>query len=85
VAWNWVSRDDRRLIVVNLSGGAVQGRVHVPWDDLREATWRLTDTMSGATYDRAGKEIQADGLYVELEPWGRHVLRCHAPIATPAE
>jgi hypothetical protein len=72
-------KDDRYLIVVNLNGDAAQGRVHPPWNDARDQTWRLMDSLSGVSYDRAGNEIQADGLYVELEPWGRHVLRCLAP------
>jgi hypothetical protein len=76
VAWSWVDNDDRRLIVVNLSGGAVQGRVHLPWDDIREGTWRLTDSFSDVSYDREGNEIQADGLYVELEPWNFHCYEC---------
>jgi hypothetical protein len=76
VAWSWANKDDRYLIVVNLSGGAVQGRVHLPWDDVRDDIWRLTDAMSGVSYDRAGNEVQADGLYVESEPWGQHVLQC---------
>ena len=79
VAWSWVNKDDRFLIVVNLSGDAAQGRVHLPWNDARDQTWRLTDSLSGVSYDRDGNEIQADGLYVQLEPWGRHVLQCHAP------
>jgi Alpha amylase, catalytic domain len=79
VAWSWVNKDDRFLIVVNLSGDAAQGRVHPPWNDARDQTWQLMDGLSGVSYDRAGNEIQAEGLYVELEPWGRHILRCRAP------
>jgi hypothetical protein len=74
VAWSWAGKDDRYLIVVNLSGGAAQGLVQLPWDDLRDEIWRLTDTLSGVSYDRDGNELQGPGLYVELEPWGRHLL-----------
>jgi hypothetical protein len=84
VAWNWVGKDVRYLIVVNLSGGAVQGRVHPPWYDVREETWQLKDSLSGVSYDRAGNEILADGLYVELEPWNFHFLQCrwgHSTVA----
>ena len=76
VAWSWAGTDDRYLIVVNLSGGPVQGRVHPPWDDVREEIWRWTDSLSGVSYDRAGNEILADGLYVELAPWNFHLLHC---------
>ena len=77
VAWCWVNKDDRYLIVVNLSDGAVQARVHLPWNDVREDTWQLMDTLSGVSYDRDGKEMQTAGLYVELEAWNIHFLRCY--------
>ena len=70
VAWCWVKNDDRRLIVINLSDGAVQGRVQVPWKELRGATWRLTDVLSDLTCERNGHEMAEVGLYVELGPWG---------------
>jgi hypothetical protein len=76
VSWCWLNSDDRYLIVVNLSEGAVQALIHLPWEDLREETWRLTDTLSGVTYDRAGNEMLAAGLYVELEPWNFNFFEC---------
>jgi hypothetical protein len=69
VAWSWVKDDDRRLIVVNLSGHAVQARVKVPWGEVRGAAWRLTDAFSGWSCDRDGDEMFAEGLYIELEAW----------------
>ena len=75
VAWSWVKDDDRRLIVVNLSDGAVQARVHVPWGEVRGEIWRLADALSGASYDRDGDEMAASGLYVELEPWSYHFFQ----------
>ena len=76
VAWCWINDDDRYLIVVNLSERDAQGHVQLPWDDLREETWRLTDTLSGVSYDRAGNEMLAAGLYVELEPWNFNLFQC---------
>ena len=69
VACSWVKDNDRRLIVVNLSEGAVQARVQVPWAEVRGATWRLTDAFSGWSCDRDGDEMAAAGLYVELNAW----------------
>jgi hypothetical protein len=77
VAWSWVTDDDRRLIVVNLSDSAVQARVQVPWEEVRGETWRLTDALSDATYDRNGDELAASGLYVELGPWSYSFLQYH--------
>ena len=69
VAWSWVKDNDRRLIVVNLSQSAAQGRVRAPWEGIRGATWHLTDVLSGWTCDRDGDEMVAAGLYIELAAW----------------
>jgi len=76
VAWSWVKGDDRRLIMINLSDRAVQARVQVPWRDERGETWRLSDVLSGATYDREGDEMLSPGLYVELTPWNCSFFQC---------
>ena len=74
VAWTWTKDDDRCLVIVNLSDGAAQARVEVPWDDVRARRWRLTDALSDAMYDREGDELRDAGLYVDLAPWGCHFL-----------
>ena len=37
-------------------------------------TVRLADLMSPAAYDRAGADLVARGLYLDLPPWERHVF-----------
>jgi len=75
VAWSWVMGSDRRLIVVNLSDNVVQAHVQLPWNEVKGQTWRVTDTLSNAGYDRDGDEMQSSGLYVELGPWNCHFLQ----------
>jgi len=77
-AWAWTEGDDRTLVVVNLSDGAAQARVHLPWDELRGKTWHLVDALSDVNYDREGDEMKNDGLYIELAPWTGQVLTFHA-------
>ncbi|MGE5239333.1 MAG: alpha-amylase, partial [Chloroflexota bacterium] len=60
------------LIVVNFSEGAAQTLVHVPWDELRGKTWRLSDSLTGDTFDRGGDDMRDNGFYVDLGPWGFH-------------
>ena len=76
VAWTWRKGDDRYLIVTNLSDSTVQARIQVPWQDGRGETWRLRDSLSGATYDREGNEMLDPGLYVELGPWDFNFFQC---------
>ena len=76
VSWSWIKDDDLFLIVVNLSDSPAQARVQIPGPDLRGKTWRLTDSLSGVTYDRDGNEMQASGLFVALEPFNFHCFHC---------
>jgi hypothetical protein len=75
VAWSWVKDNDRCLIVVNLSDKTVQAHVRVPWEEVSKTTWRLTDALSDANYERNGWEMLTPGLYVELGPWGCHFFK----------
>ncbi|HSR12478.1 MAG TPA: alpha-amylase family glycosyl hydrolase, partial [Thermodesulfobacteriota bacterium] len=76
VAWCWEGGRERYLVIVNLSGTKSQGKVRVPREDLKGRTCALRDLFSGAVYDRRGDEIFDSGLYVDLEPWGFHFLKC---------
>ncbi|MGA7237900.1 MAG: alpha-amylase family glycosyl hydrolase [Bryobacteraceae bacterium] len=77
LAWNWVKDDERCLIAINLSDRGAQARIRVPWEGADSCDWRLYDAMSGAVYERAGDQMRNEGLYVELEPWGYHLLHCY--------
>ena len=72
VAWCWEARDERRVVVVNLSPHTSQARLQLPWPDLAGQNWVLQDIMEERLFERSGDEILNMGLYVELAPWGRH-------------
>ncbi len=74
VAWCWRSTGGHQLIVVNLSASGAQGQVRLPWEELRGRTWRMTDLLTGRELERSGDELWTRGLYVDLGPWGAHVL-----------
>ncbi|NJC88866.1 MAG: alpha-amylase [Desulfuromonas sp.] len=74
VAWCWQSGGERCLIVVNLSAASAQGRVQLSWDDLVGRRWQMRDLSADQGYECEGAEIAAQGLYVELPPWGHHLL-----------
>jgi glycosidase len=83
VAWTRRSGESAWLVVVNLGDVHASGHVEVPWDDLRGATWELSDPTTGAVYDRSGDELR-DGLYVGLEPWAWHLFRVTPTERAPA-
>lgn len=74
VSWCWSGAAGRHLVVVNLSAASAQARVQLPWTDLPAQTWQLSDALSAETFERAGDELGAEGLYVALEPWGSYLL-----------
>ena len=82
VAWGWRGDDPRKLVVANLGDEPAEGRVSLPWDDLRGATWRLDDAADGQRFERTGDDLR-DGLYVALPPWGWHLFDL-TRIDTPA-
>jgi len=76
VAWCWRSGEERRLIVVNLADTLSQGQLRVPWDDLPGKDWKLGELLVGGDFVRSGDEMHGPGMYVELPPWGYHLLSC---------
>ena len=79
IAYIWQQGEERRLIVVNYSAGSAQGRIRLPGYGLQSQTWTLRDALSGEEYVRSGDEMAREGLYVDLRPWGMHVLRFERP------
>jgi hypothetical protein len=80
VAWCWRSPGEHHLIVVNLSDSGAQGHVRLPWDELKGKSWKMTDLFTGKVYERSGDEMCNPGMYVDLPPWGYHVLTRWLPI-----
>jgi len=76
VAWSWSKDAEVHLIAVNLSDSPLQARVFLNCPEVGSGKWHLTDTLSGAEYEREGDELTRSGLYVELPPWGHHFLHC---------
>lgn len=75
VAWCWTTEDQKNVVVVNFSDQYSQARVRLPWAELRNRQWRLDDLLSGSRYvPRDGGEMLQPGLYVDLPPWGFHLL-----------
>jgi len=75
VAWCWRSAREKYMVVVNLSGARSQANVRVPWEELKNGSWRLTDQLTGAVYVREGEEMFNPGLYIDLEAWEFHFLK----------
>jgi hypothetical protein len=73
LAWSW-SGAGRHLVVVNFSAEPAQGRIGLGRADLRGRGWTLTDLLDDRVFDRNGDELADHGLFVDLPPWGCHLL-----------
>jgi hypothetical protein len=60
--------------VVNFSADAAEGRAGLSWADLHGRGWTLTDLLDGRVFERNGDELEDQGLFVALPPWGCHLL-----------
>ena len=76
LAWSWSGGPgaDRHVVVINLSGQPAQARIRLDWPDLPGRSWRLTDLLSDAVFERDGGELGGPGLFVSLGPWQSHLL-----------
>lgn len=74
LAWSWTGESSRHLVILNFGDQPAQARIQLPWPDLPGHPWTLTDLLTGDTFPRDGDELAHNGLYVDLPPWGAHVL-----------
>lgn len=79
IAMSWSLPESCPLLVaVNYSDHPAQARLPVPWSNLPPQV-QLRERFSDAIFDRNAAELAAPGLYIDLPPWGSHVLEvaCH--------
>jgi glycosidase len=69
LAFAWSDAEARLLVVVNYAPTHGQCYVRLPFTDLGESRWRLTDQIGTARYDRDGRELQERGLYLDEPAW----------------
>ena len=74
MAWGWQYENARALIVVNYSATRSQGMVKLTWDVLRGREWRMSDMLNGDVFIRDGNQMRQEGMYVDLDAWGMHLL-----------
>lgn len=74
LAYTWQAGSSKDLIVVNFSEEQSQGKVILPWPELRNVEVKFTDNLEQKTLLRSGLELKDTGLFVDLPPWGYHYL-----------
>jgi hypothetical protein len=75
VAWCWKKDKERYCIAVNLSVERSQARIRLPWDELTDKSWRLTDALKEEVFEREGNQMVDPGFYVDLLALGYHFFQ----------
>ncbi|MFO0807612.1 MAG: alpha-amylase family glycosyl hydrolase [Gemmataceae bacterium] len=75
LAYSWSRAGSERILVaVNYSSHQGQCYIPLPFPDLCQHEWRLTDRLGDAVYDRNGDDLHARGLYLDVAPWQVHAF-----------
>jgi hypothetical protein len=75
IAFSWRGTGiERIVVVVNYAPYASQCYLRLPFTNLTGAQWRLHDLLNEVQYDRDGNDLQAGGLYLDIQPWQYHVF-----------
>ena len=75
IAFGWENISSEPVVVaVNYSDHQSQAKVLLPFQIDISPTYRFNDLLSGASYEWAGAELANSGLFVDLPPWGAHLL-----------
>jgi hypothetical protein len=74
VAFEWLSNKARKIVVVNLTGSASQGRVQIRDGISSALQYTFLDQLHDVPYTRSGAEISASGLYIRLDSFRAHLF-----------
>lgn len=75
IAHAWESDSSQRLLaVINYSDHQSQGRLRLPFAINPSGTLRLEELIGTGSFDWSANEVAANGLYVDVPPWGTQVF-----------
>jgi hypothetical protein len=73
VYW-WQHGERSWIVAVNYAAHRSQCFVRLPFPELGDHSWQLTDSLGERVFERNGAELQARGLYLDEGPWSVLVL-----------
>jgi alpha amylase-like protein len=75
IVYEWRTKNKWKVIAVNLSGNASQGRVRWPPNTFTAAPhYTFYDELNEVTYQRDAQELANPGLFVRLNPFQAHLF-----------
>jgi hypothetical protein len=74
IVYEWRSEKAWKVVAVNLSGNASQGRVHWPENIFPAERYTFYDELNDVTYARNGQELRNIGLFVRRDAFQAHLF-----------
>lgn len=74
ISYQWMSKEQHHLIVVNYSPNPAQGHVRIEELNYDTYDWIFTDLLTQKRFIYKGKDLDTYGLYVDLSAWGGHIF-----------
>src|SRR5580704_1680394 len=74
IVYEWRSEKARKVIAVNLSSGAAQGRVHLADRVQSSKNYVFYDELNDVRYPRSGEELSNLGLFIRREAFEAHLF-----------
>jgi alpha amylase-like protein len=81
ICFSWHDEGRCLLGIANYAASQSQCYVTVDLDLLSGKSFRLSDLLSSASYERSGDELRTRGLYLDLPAWGYHLFQL-VPISS---
>jgi hypothetical protein len=74
ISYQWLTEDRILIIAVNYS--STNSKAHIITKDINFGldNWRFTDLLTGKDYSYKGKDLENNGLYIELDGWKSHIF-----------
>lgn len=74
ISYNWSLNGQMRLIVVNYSMKRVKAHIKIKNFDYGFQDWKFKDLLKHKNYIYNGKDLNKNGIYIELDPWDSHIF-----------
>jgi hypothetical protein len=74
ICFGWETNNKKALVVVNYSTESSQCYIKLPFKNISNSTWILSDLLSKIVYERDGSILEAQGLYLDEAAWSFYVF-----------
>jgi len=75
ISYQWLKGELRLLIIINYNQNRSKAHIIINEIIYGISDWRFTDLLNEKVYKYTGKDLDENGLYVDLDGWKSHIFR----------